>query len=793
MKFTLPLYHEKFTENGAVRYFVRPLFHETPDACREDLRRATDSVANALRRDLAALARKPRQDDLAAMVFSPELNEQTARVSIALRRRTFEAEYLLVSWEAMGRRLCMTPRLPGLWFALERGQDAASRAGEVLSAYYRSLERQGLDTDPTLHAPRGSAWITHQELDIALDHSLPDERAEGRAAIGAYESLPGDEELHRVGRLVNALYPEALVRAVQRDAEVADLTRLLAAADRRPLLLLGPSGAGKTAVLHEHVRRTMEPGQRRSAPQQVWQVAPQRLISGMSYVGQWENRLHAILAEVRRRDHVLYFDDFLGLFRAGQSAGSRLSVAQVLRPFAERREVRVLAEMTPQAFRVLAEQDRGWSDLFHVIPVREQPEEEALRVVLHGRRNLEASHECRLDVEAVATAVELQQRYRRDTAMPGKALGFLGQVAARHRGEAVSRDDVLREFEAQSGLSVTFLDQRRKLERDEVLAGLRRGVLGQEAALQAVADAIVVARARLNDPERPLGSFLFLGPTGTGKTHCAKALARWLYGSEEALLRFDLNEFQSPHAVARLAGSFDEPEGLLTSAVRRRPFSVLLFDEVEKAHPAAHDLLLQVLGEGRLTDALGRTADFCNTMIVLTSNMGAEQAHQAMGFGRHAEPGAEAYVAAARKFFRPEFFNRLDRIVPFARLPREQVGEIARGLLAGLLRREGLGRRLCILHVDDGALQRVVDEGFHPQLGARAVRRALEQAFTVPLARHLAALRAEVPTVIRLSGEARAVTVAVQPLAPAMAAAPAAAALDYSDPHGVIAAVDAVV
>src|SRR5262249_45537500 len=186
-------------------------------------------------------------------------------------------------------------------------------------------------------------------------------------------------------------------------------------------------------------------------------------------------------------------------------------------------------------------------------------------------------------------------------------------------------------------------------------------------------DVLAIAKARLNDPDRPLASFLFLGPTGVGKTQCARAVARYLFKDADHLVRFDMNEFPQPGSAARLAGTFDNPEGLLTAAVRRRPFAVVLLDEIEKAHPEVLDLLLQVLGEGRLTDALGRTVDFTNTLIVMTSNLGVREAQAGMGFrpGEHHDP--EAYERAAQRFFRPEFFNRLDRVVPFDRLGREEV------------------------------------------------------------------------------------------------------------------------
>jgi len=215
----------------------------------------------------------------------------------------------------------------------------------------------------------------------------------------------------------------------------------------------------------------------------------------------------------------------------------------------------------------------------------------------------------------------------------------------------------------------------------------RRKSSDRTAALRALADVVAIAKARLNDPGRPLGTFCFLGPTGVGKTAAAKALARYLYGGDARLLRFDMNEYLDPASPARLIGTFARPEGLLTAAVRRQPYCVLLLDEIEKAHPAVFDLLLQVLGEGRLTDALGRTADFTSAVVIMTSNLGARAA-SAAAFGLRPVGASrnETYLDAARAFFRPEFFNRIDRVVPFDPLDRAQVAAIADRLIADLFR-----------------------------------------------------------------------------------------------------------
>jgi hypothetical protein len=421
-----------------------------------------------------------------------------------------------------------------------------------------------------------------------------------------------------------------------------------------------------------------------------------------------------------------------------------------MRPWIERREFRLLAEMTAEQFRVLQERDRGLADQFHVLPVREPSESETRRILIHVVRRMEAEHECRFDLEVVPAAMDLQRRYVRDQAMPGKAAGFVAQLGLKYREREITRGDALREFSAKSGLAVGFLDTAAKLERREVVEALSKRVIGQTEAVAALADVVAIAKARLNDPGRPLGTFLFLGPTGVGKTQTAKSLAAYLYGDESRLVRFDMNEYVEPSSLARLIGTFAQPEGLLTSAVRRQPYCVLLLDEVEKADPGVFDLLLQVLGEGRLTDAVGRTSDFTNAIIVMTSNLGTREASSSFGLKPAKASRREVFLDAARGFFRPEFFNRIDRIVPFEPLEREDIAAIARQLISGLFGREGLVHRRCVLRVEPAAMGRIIEQGYHPQLGARALKRAVEKQLTQPIANRLATMSPEAPTVVTI-------------------------------------------
>ncbi len=783
MELTIPLYVEerKGTSGSAPTVVVRPLFFPTPVETGESLHRTVNRVAKGLRERLSALGTKGSHEELARYGFCPEVEEDSVHTTVEVGQRRIVCDLLVVTFRALDRRIALVPDVSDVWFEVARGEDVATRTVEVLTRHFREqAKKYSTDWLPDRIGTTGRAWT--MTIDLSVSPSTKIARGEELpfALLGGGEVRDGDVELRSVGRCLDWLYPEDLDRAAGRDREVEELGRLLAVYDRRPVLLVGPRMVGKTAVVHEHVFRTVK---RRGSPyaekRNVWLIAPQRLISGMSYVGQWENRLLAILKEARLRRHTLYFDDLVGLFAAGTHMDSSLGVAHVLKPYLERREVRVLAETTPEALRVLREIDRGFADLFHILPIREMDEDATLSVLLSLRRQLEQTSGCRFETDALPAVLDVERRYARDAAFPGKAAAFMRQLAVKYRKTSIARKEVLDEFHARSGLAVSFLDAKETLERSSVVEALEREIIGQQGALGAAADVVCVAKARLNDPGRPLATLLFLGPTGVGKTQTAKALAAYLFGDADRLVRFDMNEFVSPASAARLVGTLDRPEGLLTSAIRRQPFSVVLLDEIEKATPDVFDLLLQVTGEGRLTDAVGRTADFTNAIVMMTSNLGVREATSTLGFRQDEAGEGAAYVAAARRYFRPEFFNRLDRIVPFERLRRDDVGRVAQKVIQGIFARDGLVRRRCVLHVDEEALDRIVDCGFHPTLGARALKRAVQRQLTAPLAERLAPLLPETPTVICIypdeSGDAGQVSVDIQGLVDAAPMEPAVA------------------
>lgn len=746
MKLTIPVLVSQ-TPGHDPTYLARPLFHTQPEASGKLLERVLSKLAGSIRRELSMLAKLPRLEPLADFVFSPNLYDKTFAFELQHKKRTVKGQFLVVVLPDQEPRVAFCPELEGLWFHLPRGADLRQRSLEALDHYFRRGAGLALGNE---HYNR--SWVSEIELPFRMPETPPQASHDpGRMILGGASVHPGWVELEQVGRSLDDRYPHDLDRCLCRDKEASRLQRALQRKERAPQLVVGPRKVGKTALLHEMVRRHRQ--SKGTLERRYWLLSPQRLISGMSYVGQWEARLMAILKYAAEKDLVLIFDDLLGLFSAGVSRDSNLCVADVLKPHMQQGLVRVLAESTSESLAVLRERDRGFADLFSITHLHETSERDTLEIALEEIRLGERLHACTFELEALTTAIDLQRRYVRDAVFPGKSAAFLRKLAARHRQGKIRRQEVIEYFHSLSGIDVRLLQDRMVLKREEVLSELGEQLMGQSAALEAAADAVMMSKARLCDPSRPVASLLFVGPTGVGKTECAKALARFLFHDESRLLRFDMNEFVSPYSAARLIGTFHQPDGLLTAAVRRRPFCVLLLDEIEKAHHEVFNLLLQLLGDGRLTDARGRTVDFTQAIVIMTSNLGVREASKPVGLRQRQGEEGLAYQRAVEAFFPPELFNRLDRVVPFARLTRAETQTLAQRLLGKLLAREGLVRRQCILQVTPRAMERIVDLGFHPQLGARALKRSIETSISAPVSAQLTQMQPHAPTVIGIDAE----------------------------------------
>ena len=525
------------------------------------------------------------------------------------------------------------------------------------------------------------------------------------------------------------------------------------------------------------------------------------LVAGSKYRGEFEERLKKCIKEVQDEgDIILFIDEMHTLIGAGSAEGS-IDAAAILKPPLSRGEIQVIGATTIDEYRKRLEKDSALERRFQVVTVGEPNEEQAVRIMQGLRDKYEAHHKVHYSEEALQAAVSLSTRYIQDRYLPDKAIDVMDEAGARMRirnmtlpdsvndldeklrvvrtrkeraigdqdfeGAAKLRDEeaqlkqereaAIKEWEADSakniqeisvqdiadvvsmttGVPVSNLTEAETEKLLRMEGVLHERVIGQDEAVTALSKAIRRSRAGLKDPKRPAGSFIFLGPSGVGKTELSKALAEFLFNSEDALISLDMSEYMEKHSVSRLVGSppgyvgFDEG-GQLTKAVRQKPYSVVLFDEIEKAHPDVFNILLQILEEGRLTDSQGRTVDFRNTVIIMTSNVGAQQIAQttSLGFGGTDNRGLSdkeirsRAMAELKKMFRPEFLNRVDEIIVFKSLGTDELIQIVKLMVADL--RERLIEQNMTINLTDEACQLIVKEGTDVTYGARPLRRAIQ-------------------------------------------------------------------
>ena len=538
------------------------------------------------------------------------------------------------------------------------------------------------------------------------------------------------------------------------------------------------------------------------------------LVAGSKYRGEFEERLKKVIKEVVKDGNIILFiDEMHTIIGAGSAEGS-IDAAAILKPPLSRGELQVIGATTTEEYRKHLEKDSALARRFQTVNVKEPSEEQALRILDGLRDRYEAHHHVRYSDEALQAAVSMSSRYIQDRFLPDKAIDVLDEAGARMRIRNRTLPDEIRKFddelrrgrldkeEAASAQeferAAQLRDEEKQLEgqraeaekrfseeSDKELANiteveiadvvsmstgvpvsnlteaeadkllrmegvLHERIIGQEEAVTALSKAIRRSRSGLKDPKRPSGSFIFLGPSGVGKTELSKALAEFLFGTEDALITYDMSEYMEKHSVSRLVGSppgyvgFDEG-GQLTKAVRQRPYSVVLFDEIEKAHPDVFNILLQILEEGRLTDSQGRSVDFRNTVIIMTSNVGARQIAETapLGFTPDSQKGLSdkeiksRVMSEMKKLFRPEFLNRLDEIIVFKSLTEEQIAQIVDLMVADL--RDRLIAMDMTINLTPGARALVAKEGTDTTMGARPLRRAIQRLLEDPISEQLLA------------------------------------------------------
>jgi ATP-dependent Clp protease ATP-binding subunit ClpC len=599
---------------------------------------------------------------------------------------------------------------------------------------------------------------------------------------------------------------------IGRKKEIERVISILSRKTKNNPVIIGESGVGKTAVVEGLAHAiAKEAVPENMLDKKILSLSMSSVVAGTKYRGEFEERIKQILEEATSQDNVILFIDELHTIMGAGSAEGSLDAANILKPVLSRGKVQVIGATTTNEYRKNIEKDAALERRFQPVTVEESTVDETLEILEGIRESFEDHHNLLITGEALNAAVKLSKRYVNDRFLPDKAIDLIDEAAAKKRmksnvnngkvqklqkklqgiikkkEECVSNQDyekaaeyrneeleVLKKIEDEKFVKIPR-EKREKLMADDIAevvssmtgvpvtrlvkddisklknleASLKKRIIGQEEAVVAVSKAIRRSRAGFADEKRPIGSFIFMGPTGVGKTELVKALAEEIYNDPNAMIKIDMSEFMERHNASRLVGAtagyigYDDG-GQLTEAVRRKPYSVVLFDEIEKAHPDVFNLLLQILEDGQLTDAKGRTVDFRNTIIIMTSNIGAKKLTEKaapIGFSTSSEEISKAeedfdemkseILKELKDHFRPEFLNRIDKVIVFHALTSENIKEIVKLHLSYLQKR--LESKKLVLATSPSALDVLSKAGYDPKYGARPVRRAIQEMVEDPL------------------------------------------------------------
>ncbi len=565
------------------------------------------------------------------------------------------------------------------------------------------------------------------------------------------------------------LVAQRLSPAFEVDEKLIELADVLKGNAARSVLLIGKAGVGKTALVHELVRRRGDFG---LALTPFWATSGARLVAGMTGYGMWQERCDAFWKDAEKINAIVHFGNLVELMDTGKSEHNTQGLANFFRQRFARGQALAILECTPEQLPLIEREDPATLTVLRQLTV-EEPSREAGRKILtqvakRSRSDLIASTSGKdrrrlagrlvseeqppISEAALERLDRLHRRYAGYSAYPARPLRFLRGLLQNRRHSAgpstsIEAADVTAEFARETGLPSFLLDDQVSFNVESTTRWFEERVIGQSAAVKLIVELLATTKAELTRPRRPIASLLFIGPTGVGKTEMAKSLARFLFGDERRMARFDMSEYADASAVTRLVGGVTGDEGTLTSRIREQPFSVLLFDEFEKADSSFFDLLLQMLGDGRLTDGRGRLADFTNSIIVMTSNLGAEGFRRRRA-GFETEGRGDASVPERRKtqrhfsqavqeFLRPEIFNRIDHIVPFLPLDSVTAELITKREIKLVENRDGLRLRGVSLTVSPEAVAELARRGYDNRYGARTLKRLIERELLSPLATEL--------------------------------------------------------
>ena len=569
---------------------------------------------------------------------------------------------------------------------------------------------------------------------------------EAQAAAGSSEAEPKESALAKYCVDLNVKAEKGDVDPlIGRHEEVERCIQVLCRRRKNNPLLVGDPGVGKTAIAEGLARKIIA----KETPEvllgaTIFSLDMGALLAGTRYRGDFEERLKAVMTEMEEHpDAILFIDEIHTVIGAGATSGGAMDASNLLKPALQGGKLRCMGSTTYKEFRQHFEKDRALSRRFQKIDVNEPTVEDSVKILLGLKPYFEEHHSVSYTDDAVRTAVELSARYINDRKLPDKAIDVIDEAgAAQHLVPADKRDKIIDVRQIENVVAKIARIPPKNVSKDDsaVLknldASLKRVVFGQNDAIDALSSAIKLSRAGLREPEKPIGNYLFAGPTGVGKTEVAKQLADVL-GVE--LLRFDMSEYMEKHAVSRLIGAppgyvgFDQG-GLLTDGVDQHPHCVLLLDEIEKAHPDVFNILLQVMDHGSLTDHNGRKIDFRNVVLIMTSNAGAaDMAKAAIGFGRDRREGED--TAAIERMFTPEFRNRLDAVISFGALPKEVILQVVEKFVLQL--EAQLMDRNVLIELTRPAAEWLANKGYDDTMGARPLGRVIQEYIKKPLAEEL--------------------------------------------------------
>ena len=672
------------------------------------------------------------------------------------------------------------------------------------------LIREGEGVAAQVLKKLGAELAQVRQTVIKLISSSSPGKEQATASTGGRERTVGTGSaiLDQFGRNLTRLAKESkLDPVIGRTTEIERVMQILSRRTKNNPVLIGEPGVGKTAIVEGLAQKIVSGDVPKTLDQkQIYTLDLSALVAGSRYRGDFEERLKKVLKEIRTRgDIVLFIDEIHTLVGAGAAEGA-IDAASILKPMLARGDLQTIGATTLDEFRKHFEKDAALERRFQSVKVEEPNLSDAIEILDGLKDRYEVHHGVKFTDQAIASAVNMADRYISDRFLPDKAIDLIDEAGSRMRVYKKPLDagkqklaDTLKDLREQKIDAVhsqlyekaaqmrdqekTLMDEIESLgdteasnidmiideeEIAEVLAQwtgipvhrltqeetarllqmeqeLHKRIVGQKEAIEAVSKAIRRTRSGLKDPKRPSGSFIFLGPSGVGKTETAKALAEFLFGDEDSLIQIDMSEYMEKHTVSRLIGSppgyvgYDEG-GQLTEAVRRKPFSVVLFDEIEKAHQDVFNTLLQILEDGRLTDAQGRTVDFKNTVIIMTSNLGTKDLSKNIGFSHtSSEDNYEKMKAKVseelKKYFRPEFLNRIDETIVFHELTKEEVKQIVDLMMERIY--EQLKNSDLEILLSDEAKEFLSSEGYDREFGARPLRRAIQRLLEDPLSEEL--------------------------------------------------------